>query len=640
MNRTNRKLFYVVLLSFCLAATFLSACGHKLAEDYTLSQTEIEVIQGESLPLAILCNKGASEDYTLTWRSDDPSVAAVDNEGNVAGLHPGTATVTVQVKVKENTVDFACKVTVLENTAKLTSVSFAANIYSLGVNQSLDLSGEVIYDPAGAAAKNLIWSSSDPAVAAVSNGIVTAAAEGAATITATAENGDAPAAVCVVRVLAATVPATDISFETTEYTISAGQTITLSPTVSPEDATGYSVSWTSSDSKVATVSGGKVTGKAEGIATITAQLNNGAAQKTAVCRITVSSRSSTVKATRVSLSPSNLNLTEGDKTAHRFNVTVTPANHTEEIKWSVSDTKMIQIDPSTGIFYLIGELKNTQQAAVIVTCRAGSASDSKVVFISKSNETVIKATHVVLSPSSFTLGEEDRAAHSFDAIITPNNHTETIHWSVSNTKLIQIDPNTGVFRLITGLNGKDSETVTVTCTAGGVSAVGQIFIFPPEEELQLSHTEAILYTDGPQSALEIQAAVTNTDELPDIVWKSSDPTVASVDKNGVVTAKKTGECEITATAKDRPELTAVCKITVESPPYIIVRVGETVELKLDKHPGKNAIWEYDSRYVTIDESAEKITGSQETPGTPITVCITEENQPEIKFSVYVVPIES
>lgn len=106
------------------------------------------------------------------------------------------------------------------------------------------------------------------------------------------------ASVCALAVMFGTVSCSDddekegtiavsaVAVNPTTAAVKPGATVTLSATVTPEDATDKTITWSSSDEKVATVDGGKVTGVAEGTATITATTKSG--DKTATCTVTVS----------------------------------------------------------------------------------------------------------------------------------------------------------------------------------------------------------------------------------------------------------------------------------------------------------------------------------------------------------------
>ena len=90
----------------------------------------------------------------------------------------------------------------------------------------------------------------------------------------------------IVFTIESTVNVTGITLDKTEASmIVGGETLTLTPTVAPGNATDKSVTWSSSDEAVATVTDGVVTAVAAGTATITVTTTDGA--KTATCAVTV-----------------------------------------------------------------------------------------------------------------------------------------------------------------------------------------------------------------------------------------------------------------------------------------------------------------------------------------------------------------
>ena len=80
-----------------------------------------------------------------------------------------------------------------------------------------------------------------------------------------------------------TVAVTGVTLSQSSVTLDIGGTVTLTATVAPSNATDNTVTWSSSNTSVATVNGGKVTAVAEGSATITAS----AGGKSATCSVTV-----------------------------------------------------------------------------------------------------------------------------------------------------------------------------------------------------------------------------------------------------------------------------------------------------------------------------------------------------------------
>ena len=90
-------------------------------------------------------------------------------------------------------------------------------------------------------------------------------------------------------VTAATVSVTGVSLDKTELSLTVGDTETLTATVAPDNATDKTVTWTSSNSTVATVDqNGVVTAVARGTAVITATAADGSGAS-ASCTVTVSS---------------------------------------------------------------------------------------------------------------------------------------------------------------------------------------------------------------------------------------------------------------------------------------------------------------------------------------------------------------
>ena len=84
------------------------------------------------------------------------------------------------------------------------------------------------------------------------------------------------------------VPVTGVSVNPTSLTLEAGETGTIAATIAPSNATNKKVTWTSSNTAVATVNDGLVTAVAEGTATITVKTNDGDFEAT--CDVTVTAK--------------------------------------------------------------------------------------------------------------------------------------------------------------------------------------------------------------------------------------------------------------------------------------------------------------------------------------------------------------
>ena len=140
--------------------------------------------------------------------------------------------------------------------------------------------------PSNASNKTVTWTSSNTNVATVSNGTVRGAGVGTATITAKTSNGKS----ATVTVKVTEVPITGISLSPSTLNLDVNGTGVITATIAPSNASNKTITWTSSNTKVATVIDGKVTGVSEGTATITAKTSNG---KTATVKVNVSKSTET-----------------------------------------------------------------------------------------------------------------------------------------------------------------------------------------------------------------------------------------------------------------------------------------------------------------------------------------------------------
>ncbi|WCN39674.1 cadherin-like beta sandwich domain-containing protein [Aneurinibacillus uraniidurans] len=228
----------------------------------------------------------------IIWSSSDQSVATVLG-GVVTPLQKGTTTITVTSE-SDPTKQATCLVTVEESTTTpdtiaVTGVSLDQSSLTLTKGGATGTLTAAVR-PADATNKKVLWSSSDPNVAAVDeNGIITPVEVGTTTITVTTEAGGytATSTVTVNPAPLVNVPVTDVVLDKTALNLTAGgSTARLTATVKPDNATNKEVMWSSDNSNIATVdANGVVTPKSAGTATITVTTAGG--NKTAVCLVTV-----------------------------------------------------------------------------------------------------------------------------------------------------------------------------------------------------------------------------------------------------------------------------------------------------------------------------------------------------------------
>lgn len=172
-------------------------------------------------------------------------------------------------------------------TVAVEKVEITSTETDVEVGKTITLTAKV--SPENATDKTVTWTSDNNEVATVKDGVVTGVKAGEATITASAGGKNATVKVTVKAAATSggettTIAVTEVKITSTVTEVTAGETITLTAEVSPADATDKTVTWSSSDTAIATVdSTGKVTGVAAGTATITAK----AGEKTAAVDVTV-----------------------------------------------------------------------------------------------------------------------------------------------------------------------------------------------------------------------------------------------------------------------------------------------------------------------------------------------------------------
>ena len=199
-----------------------------LVTSVTLNKSELSLYTGQSEILTATVQPEDATNKNVTWSSDKPEVATVEN-GEVTAKAAGTATITATADGKSAT----CTVTVTAATVPVTGVTLNKDSLALGVGDSETLTATVA--PANAANQNVTWASSDTSVATVdAAGKVTAVGAGTATITVTTVDGGKTAA-CTVTVRPDIPPANPNYRITVEAT--QGGTVTADPTAAKAGAT-------------------------------------------------------------------------------------------------------------------------------------------------------------------------------------------------------------------------------------------------------------------------------------------------------------------------------------------------------------------------------------------------------------------
>ena len=310
------------------SASFSVIQAGKPVISLSLNKTKLSLHPGDDEYLTATVDPA---DAIPTWSSDNESVATVSQSGKVTAVGNGTATIRVSA---DNGKNASCYVTV---TTLVTRISFEKTSISLFEGEELTLTPTV--SPENASNKELKWTATDKSIAAVDqNGKVTAVSKGTTSIRAEAQDGSGKYATCSITVKR---PISNIQLNKTSLILYRGKSNvmeTLVATVNPTDASNTEISWSSSNTALATVSSsGVITAIAPGNVTITATAKDGSGVS-ARCEVEIRQY-----VTDITLDKNALSLRAGD--SYTITATVSPINASNKtLIWSSSNSKVITVD--------------------------------------------------------------------------------------------------------------------------------------------------------------------------------------------------------------------------------------------------------------------------------------------------------
>ena len=181
------------------------------------------------------------------------------------------------------------------------------------------------------------------------------------------------------------------------------------------------------------------------------------------------------------------------------------------------------------------------------------AKENSIQFVDQQ----VKATAASLDQTELTINKG--ATAQLNLSVTPENFTDIVDWKSTDTNIVTVSDN-GVVKAV-GVG-----TATVKVTVGDVSASCKVTVLQPVTGINLNKSSLTMDALG---TFQMTASV-YPDSANDkrITWSSSDPAIASVDENGLVTALKKGTATITAAAMDGSGVKSTCKVTVSNTAYV------------------------------------------------------------------------
>lgn len=338
-----------------------------------------------------------------------------------------------------------------------------------------------------------------------------------------------------------------VELDVTSDTLITGETLQLTATLLPADASNTNVEWTSSNPDVAVVdSKGLVTSLMAGTTTITVTTEQGG--HTATCDITVEDE--VIDLNGITVSPSTVTLTPTQ--THKLVVVFDPSDATNKnVTWESSNPDAATVNAS-------GLVTAAAAGTAEITATSEEGGFTAVCTVTV-GEDEIPATGIEISASTLILTPSQTV--QLDAYVTPDNATDkTVVWESDNTAVATVDLN----GMITAVNLGEA-VITASTADGGHSATCSVVVEEPQsgdvpiENITISVEDLTMKPDETKQLTVTFVPEDTTNQ--NMNWSSSNPTVAEVSDTGMITAHAVGSAIITGTA-EAGGLTVTCNVTV------------------------------------------------------------------------------
>lgn len=478
-----------------------------------------------------------------TSKSSQSTTASLPSKSTIHASAPGTATITVTTADGSKTDTIT--VTVLQ---KVGEIKLSAGKTALKVGETTKITASVL--PENASNKAVAFASSSDAVATVdADGNVKAVGAGTATITATAKDGKGTNGTITITVKD---EATGVTLNHSSLNLKENETAQLTASVLPDTAS-QSVTYSTSDATIATVTNtGLVTAVKEGTAVITATAADGSG-KSASCTVKVGATAVDVPVTGITLNHKEITI-EVLKNTEQLVATVEPANATNKnVVFSSSNTNVAVVS-NDGLVTAI----NNGTATITVTSKENPSIMAKCLV--KVGAPVL-VTDVTVQPAELSLKTD--ATYQLSVAVLPSNADDrSVEYTTSNAAVATVSAS----GLVTA-KGPGSATITVAAKDGsGKKATCTVTVTQPVKGVTVSPSSVVIQQGNVQklTASVVPENATNKE----LIYKSSNETVAIVSNDGIITARSEGWATITVCSKENQAIYGTCTVKVGLPVYV------------------------------------------------------------------------
>ncbi|MDL2221200.1 Ig-like domain-containing protein [Parabacteroides sp. OttesenSCG-928-N08] len=517
-----------------------------------LSENELKLLPLASHQLEVTLLPEKVSNNMVNWRSTNDAVAVVTQNGMVETLEIG------ETKIIVSSVDNPA----LADTCLLT-VSVPVEGISLDLHKEDIEVGDTIYltpaiTPADATNKNVTWKTSNADLLTVLNGEVVAKKEGSAYIVVASAEKPTLTDTCYFSITTPVIKVETVTLSKHTMTLEVNSSERLGVTISPENATNKNMIWSSSNTKVAEAVSGNVTAKGVGTAKIIVKMEDSNVADT--CVVTVIPK--IIPVTSIAFTKDTVRLEFGGK--EKLTYTILPADASlKEVTWESLNEKVVTVNEEGEVTAV-----SSDTTKVVVFSSIETIRDTCVVIV---KPPYVAVTGVSLSSTekNMKIGE----SITLKATVLPfNASNQAVTWKSTDKAIADVDAQGKVTAKALG------KTSIVVITEDGEKSdtckVQVIDQFIEVTSVQLSSNEKEL-TVGEEFTLPATVLPENATNKA-LLWRSGNSDIASVNSNGVVTAKAIGVAKIFVETESGGKKDS-CIVTVKAP---VIRV---VSVKLSEH---------------------------------------------------------
>lgn len=538
-----------------------------------LTHKKLELEIGESKRISSIVEPLEAQNRNVLWSTSNSRIAKVDEKGTITAIDEGQATITVTTE--EGKFIDTCEVTVLEEDIQRPNISYVNGVVInksstvIRVGQKEILEAYVV--PANAIDTSVYWETSDSNIVRVNeNGEIEGVSLGFALVKAISYDGGYSDS-CVVQV--DKTPVESISLNEEEINMYKDETVHLTPTIYPIDATYKDIIWSTNNSNIANVNeNGEVIATGIGSATITAKsVDSGV---TATCNIIVE----TINIENIELDEDEIDFWVGE--TDKINVKIEPDDaNNQKILWETSNEDICTVDN-------FGSIKAIKKGKATITAKTENGkhkAECKITVYEDKHESQKNSVESVTLNENVVYLDKGSIVRLIPTVNPENADNKNVKWKSNDNKIATVNENGE----ITGI--KAGTTRIIVTTEDGHKEAACIVTVRPREITGIKlNKEKIKVGIGTTQTLSVIIEPEDADNKT-IQWMTMNNNIADISSDGLVTGKSEGITNIIAKTLDG-EYIAECEVTVERE----IRHVDSIEL--------------DKNYITLEvEGTEKLT---------------------------------